>query len=111
MFVKKTKGRVFGAEFTAAERKAMEMEIRRSCAEYLDQNAWEVASMVLWVLHEEFGFGEKRLRRFHDQFYFQIKELIDRYLAEDKEEIWICRKKLKESGFDIEQWERELPKE
>ena len=25
MFVKKTKGRVFGAEFTAAERKAMEM--------------------------------------------------------------------------------------
>ena len=87
---------------TPEERKAMDMEIKRQCAEYDKRNATEIDAMVLWILHQEFGFGPERLRRFHERFFAGIDALVKRYEMED--EAWICTQKLREYGVDVESW-------
>ena len=108
MRVKKTGGKVYGATLTDAEKKAMNMEIRRQLAEMDKKNMEEVDATVLYVLMTEFGFGEKRLRRFHDAFCEQITELVNRYQMDSNDEIWLCTEMLKRRGIDINQWNKEL---
>ncbi len=63
MRVKKAGGRVYGADMSAAEKKA---------AEYDRKHALEIDAMILWVLHQQLGWGEKRLRKFYDNFAGEI---------------------------------------
>lgn len=56
MQIKKAGGRVYGATLTNAEKKAMNMEIRRQLAEMDKKNMEEVDATVLYVLMTEFGF-------------------------------------------------------
>lgn len=89
----------------ASERQAMDMEIKRQCAEYDRRNATEIDAMVLWILHQEFGFGPERLKRFHDNFFASMDALVERYEL-NKGEVWLCTQKLKEYGVDLEEWKR-----
>ena len=52
MRVKKAGGRVYGADLTAAEKKALDIELKRYFAEYDYKNIKEIDAIVLWVLHE-----------------------------------------------------------
>lgn len=61
---KRANGHIFGVQFSAKEQKAIDAEILRQCAEYDKKNADEVDAVILWLLHEKFGFGKKRLRAF-----------------------------------------------
>ena len=81
MRVKKAGGRIFGGAMSAAEKKAMDLEIQRQLAEYDRKHMVEIDAMILWVLHEQFGFGAKRL--------------------------WLCTQMLKRIGVDVEQWHKE----
>lgn len=85
----------------------MNQEIRNQLAEYDRKNELEIDAMVLWVLHEEFGFGLKRLRQFYDAFSSTMDELIDRYVMDDSDQPWLCTYKLKEIGIDLEEWRKE----
>ena len=108
MHVKKANGKIYGAQLTSAEQKAMNMEIQRQCAEYDRKNANEIDAMILWHLHEFFGFGHDRLKKFHDSFIPAIKALCERYEMTDKgDEVWLCTKKLQDYGIDIEKWNKE----
>lgn len=62
MKVKKAGKRVFGAVMSAAEKKAMDMEIQRQLAEYDRKHIREIDALVLWELREQLGFGNKRLK-------------------------------------------------
>lgn len=62
---------------------------------------------ILWVLHEQFGFGAQRLRTYYDAFHDRIKELVSRYEMEDQDDIWLCTQMLKRIGVDIEAWHKE----
>lgn len=84
MKVKKAGKRVFGAVMSAAEKKAMDMEIQR-----------------------QLGFGNKRLKKFYDNFSRGIEALIRRYEMEQSDDVWLCTYKLKEIGCDLEKWEKE----
>ena len=108
MRVKKTGGKVYGAVLTTSEKKAINMEIRRQLAEMVKNNMEEVDATVLYVLMTEFGFGEKRLRRFHDTFCEQITELVNRYEMDSNDDVWLCTEMLKRRGIDINQWNKEL---
>lgn len=108
MQIKKAGGKVYGAVLTNAEKKAMDMEIRRQLAEFDRKNKQEIDAMVLWVLMDEFGFGEKRLRRFHDIFNDKILSLVRRYQMEEEDNVWLCDEMLKRRGIDINQWNKEL---
>ena len=107
MRIKKAGGKIFGADLTAAEKKAMDMEIQRQLAEYDNKHRLEFDALILWVLHAEFGFGRNRLKRFYDCFESSIDDLIARYDLENQDDIWLCTHKLKEIGVDIEAWNRE----
>lgn len=107
MNVKKAKGKVYGGSLTASEKKAMEIEIKRQLAEYDRKHLMEMDALILWVLHNEFGFGEKRLKRFYDSFADLVDELVEHYALEDSDDIWICTHMLKRHGIDVEKWHKE----
>ena len=60
---------MYGAVLTAAEKKAMDLEIQRELAEYDRKHIAEIDATILWVLHEQFGFGAQRLRTYYDAFH------------------------------------------
>ena len=99
MVIKKSNGKIYGAVLTANERKALNMEIQRQLAHKLD----EVDATVLWVLHEEFGFGEKRLQRFYSRFFQEMNKLVSS--SENPDMKAVCSEKLLKYGIDISDWE------
>ena len=90
MRVKKAGGKVFGADLTAAERKAMNLEIQRQLAEYDRKHANELDAIILWQLHAQFGFGAKRLKRFYNRFKAEYFDLVKRYELDEGDNIWLC---------------------
>ena len=102
MRAKKAGGIVYGSELTSEERTAMNLEIQRQLAEYDRNHMLEIEAMILWQLHEQFGFGTKRLKRFSLAFSKAVKDLERRYELEDPDQLWLCTKMLKDIGFDIE---------
>lgn len=107
MIVKTIAGKVYGADLTKKETEAMNIEILKACAEADEKNADEIDAMVLWILHTEFGFGEKRLKEFHDRFGPEIKALVKRYELPGTDTPWLCTKKLLDKGIDIRKWNQE----
>ena len=108
MIVKKAGGTVIGAHLTAAERKAMDIEIRKELADFTRKHAVEIDAMFLWYLREEFGFGPKRLKQVFLGFAPRIHELCDRYeMHEAGDDIWLCTQMLKEAGIDLKEWDKE----
>ena len=85
------------------ERKAIEREIRFQTAKNVKNLSLNLQAIVLWNLHEQLGFGQKRLIEFQRSFLPLIKELQDFYMAEDAEETeFILLYKLKnEVGVDV----------
>lgn len=79
MVVKKAGGKIYGAVLTSAEKKAMNMEIERQLAEYTRKHEVELNAMILYVLHEQLGFGEQRLKKFFDRFSVEIDALVKYY--------------------------------
>lgn len=100
-------------QMSRAEAKAMKREINnqilRSDAEYY----YDMDACVLWALHEVFGFGYTRLKRFFDAFEDVHENLRQYYQADDNENsVWICRILLKERcGVDVAEWEEQKEKE
>ncbi len=109
MRVKKTyKGKVFGAELTAAEKQAVNKEIDRQILEKDRQYSADLDAMVLVTLYEAYGWKEKRLRKFWDAFIKTHKELQEHYEmygVGDNE--WLAHQKLKAIGVDVHQWYKE----
>ncbi|WP_347563639.1 hypothetical protein [Pseudoflavonifractor sp. 524-17] len=85
----------------------MNLEIQRQLAEYDQKHLAEIDAMILWVLHDQFGFGPKRLRKFYDSFRVCIDELVKRYEMDAGDDVWLCTKMLKQVGVDVEQWHKE----
>lgn len=96
MRIKKAGGKVFGAVLTAAERKAMDMEINRQIVE-ADRR---------YADHVHLGFGKKRLRKFYDAFSAEHDRLIQYYQMPD-DYTWLCKEMLKRIGVDVEAWNKE----
>jgi GTPase SAR1 family protein len=103
--VKKVNGIIYGYEMTAAEKKAMDIEIRRALAEYDRKNTNEVDALFLWAVHELFGFGHDRLMKLHQTFRPALDGLCEKYeMSDPGDDVWLCTKKLKDIGVDIEKW-------
>ena len=93
-------------------REALEAEAERMAKEAIAEmnrdNEEELDAMVLYILHEEFRFGEKRLRRFYDRFAQGLRDLGERYdMNEYDDRLWLCQKKLRDAGIDISKWKGE----
>lgn len=104
MRVKKSNGKAYGVELTAAEQKAFDMEARRRLADHMRKHTLEIEAIVMRQLRRCTGWGEIRLKRFYDGFDDELYKLVDRYEMSDMDAPWLCTRELKEEGFDIEQW-------
>ena len=100
MQIKKAGGKIFGASLTAAEQKAMNMEIQRQLVEYDRKNELELDAIILWELHTQLGLGPKRLKKFFDGFSDALNALVNRYEMDISDDVWLCTHKLKEIGVD-----------
>jgi hypothetical protein len=70
---------------------------------------------MLWTLHEDFGFGAVRLKRFYDSFVKTYRYMRERYYCEGDEELfgsrtdaYVMKERLKEIGFDYDKEVKEL---
>lgn len=82
-------------------------ETAKALAAWDEKHENEIDAIILWELHQQLGFGEKRLRRFYDAFSKEFNELRKRYECEDENAIWLCDMKLKEIGVDVGKWRKE----
>ena len=97
-------------DMTAKEEKAMKTEIKRQFQEFDRKHTLELDALILWNLHEQLGFGKKRLRRFYEKFNETLEEMGERYDFDDADKIWLCQFRLKEMGIDISEWDAERHK-
>ena len=108
MRVKKYGGRVFGADLTAAERTAMDIEINRQIAVRDKQYAADIDALVLYTLMAHYGWKKKRLRKFWNAFNAEHKALREYYqMNESGDNEWLAHRKLNQIGVDIRQWYKE----
>lgn len=106
MRVKAYKGKVYGAELTAKEKKAMNLEISRQIAEAERKHANDLDILILYVLHVHLGFGKTRLRRFYEAFSAEHDALIAHYEMPD-DNAWLADQMLKRIGVDVAAWNAE----
>lgn len=109
-------GKILRVDFSKAEQKAIDKEIDKQwkelTAEWDKEHHTEICAIVLWVLYEHFGFREKRLKSMFFNFDKYIDEMLEHFSMTDVgDDIWLCTRRLKDAGFDIEAWERELADE
>lgn len=85
------------------EKRALQAEVSRQARQISDRFALELDATILWALHDEFGFGAERLRRFYDCVYNNREALLRRYDMHDDAE-FILLHKLREIGVDVQKW-------
>ena len=93
-----------------AEMKALEGSIREQIAKSVDKLKGNIEGIVLWQLHEQFGFGVKRLEAFLEGFQPALQELNEFYGLSDVDETeCACVYNLKAIGFDTEKLGKAVP--
>lgn len=61
-------------------------------------------AVILWTLHDEFGFGKARLERFLRRYNWLKNQLLERYEFDDGDKgvAWYCRKELEKIGVNVD---------
>ncbi len=88
---------------TKKQERAMQAEMLRQLN---GDMASDLEATFLWALHEQFGFGAERLRRFYDSVAESRGALLRHYEMEDDSQFILLRK-LMEIGVDLKQWDDE----
>lgn len=108
MTVIKHRGNILGAQLNKNEQKALDIEITKQLVARERSHMMEIDAVILWVLHRQCGWGEKRLKRFYMEFESRCHELFEYYQMEEKDLSWLCKEKLKDIGVDVEAWYTEV---
>lgn len=85
------------------QRKAMTEEINKRIFERSDSFKRDLESMILYTLHDVFGFGVGRLEKFYAEFSRLYDELKERYEMDDA---YPAYQKLLDMGLDVEELQR-----
>lgn len=111
MQFKRAFGKPAGVTLNAAEQRALDKEIKKQCAEFDRKNSREIVAMFLWVSHEVFGHGPKRMKRQYKKFNTELKKLLERYEMDDTDGAWLCTYKLNQylarHGTCLDDWYEE----
>ena len=107
MQVLKSGKHIMGVKLTAAEQKALDMTTRRQLAEYTRKHELEIEATVIWQIRHLRDWDEGELKAFYQDFDIALTKLIEHYEMGSEDAQWLCTKKLKDEGIDIEAWHRE----
>lgn len=105
---KRFRGKIYGVEFNKTEQKAIDQAINEQIIEHDRAFDMDKESSILWMLHTQFGFGPKRLKKAWELFYSETLKLREYYQMDQEDEGWLTREKLKAIGCDIEEWYKEF---
>lgn len=95
---------------TTAQKRAILEEVRKQIAENVPKLSADLTALVLWELHEQLGFGKKRLKRFQDNFIPALKALQEYYeLPTQDDAHFLSRYKLEQIGYDVKEFETIFP--
>ena len=89
-------------------RRVVTMEINKELAKATDRFFCDEASVICWVLHQTFGFGKDRIKRFYFDYKVQNEKLKSYYAMSDKELPYLTKKLLKDIGADLDAWDKEI---
>ena len=89
---------------TSQGRSAMVKEINRQIAEQEEKYIRGIDTMILWMLHVEFGFGKQRLERAYKAIGREYEEMRKFFETDDT---FPAEYKLKEIGVDMEKLRNE----
>ena len=82
-------------------------ESQRQIKDIMERFYNDLDAIILWALHEHFGFGAERLHRFYLAFTAIYKDLRDFYeMGSDTP--YVCKVKLRDIGVDLEAWQKEV---
>ena len=107
MQVKKAGGKVYGAILTAAEKKAMDLEIQRNWPSTTENILRKSTPPFCGCCMNNSGLGLSGSGPIMMPSTTVSKELVSRYEMEDQDDIWLCTQMLKRIGVDIEAWHKE----
>lgn len=88
-------------------RKQVLREVNAELAKATDRFYYDEVTVILWVLHETFGFGKDRLKRFYDNYSKVNNQLKAHYELKDNDLHYLTQELLKGIGVTIEEFERE----
>ena len=79
--------------------------MRKEVDRQFKEKCLDVDTVILWILHKQFGFGPIRLRKYFDAYILEVKKQQEKYKDLTAEKM---REALKHNiGVDVEAWERE----
>lgn len=64
---------------------------------------YDVNTKIFYLFHFKYGFGLKRLVQLSKDMKEVFDGLHSRYELPEGEDIWLCKKKLKEDGIDVDE--------
>lgn len=82
-------------------------EVNAELAKATDRFYYDEVTIILWVLHETFGFGKDRLRRFYHNYGKVNAKLKEHYQFKDNDLHYLTQELLKGIGVSIEEFEGE----
>lgn len=88
-------------------RREMFRAVNAELAKATDRFYYDEVTVILWVLHETFGFGKDRLKRFYDNYSKVNNQLKAHYELKDNDLHYLTQELLKGIGVTIEEFERE----
>lgn len=91
--------------FNSQSRDAMKKEINRQILIQQDKLMNGIDAMVLWTLHNELGFGKKRLERFYKAVCSNYLEMCAFFETDDT---YPAEQKLREIGVDLDRLRKEV---
>lgn len=106
MFFKKFRGQIFDVELNPKEREVLNQKVNEMLVKRHGEFADDVDYMILYILHNQFGFGLKRMRQFYEASIAENDKLIKHYEMSDAG-VYIARKEMNAVGVDFEKWNNE----
>lgn len=90
-------------KLTCAQKAEIADEARRQIDRIMPMVVQNVEAIILWQLHEQYGFGKRRLMRFFDATVPMMEGMLSCYnFKTDEDAIWLCKHNLKEIGIDLD---------
>lgn len=83
----------------------MMAEIHKNILEKEKALSLDIDTCVLWTLHNKYGWGKQRLKKFYLDLFEEHLNMRQFY---DVDDLYPERMKLKEKGIDVEAWYSEL---
>lgn len=80
-------------------------EINQQCLNADKAFTLDMDTMYLWTLHNKYGWGLKRLKKFYVEVFKEHMRMREYY---EIDELYPERYKLKEKGIDVESWYNSL---